>query len=198
MGGVQTIQIDVRIIAATNRNLESEIANGKFRLDLYYRLNVFPLTLPPLRNRKDDIPLLAQFFAEKFSKKTGKPFHGIANSAKTEMEEYDWPGNIRELENVIEQAFVLNDGRSPLQWGRVLKNSNTEKTVSATSVAPAKTLQDMKETQMISERDYILTVLKSTNGRVRGSGGAAEKLQLKPNHIGIPDGKSWVSNVVSG
>ncbi|HSZ33033.1 MAG TPA: sigma 54-interacting transcriptional regulator [Puia sp.] len=183
VGGSQTIPVDVRIVAATNRNLETEIANGKFRIDLYYRLNVFPLTLPPLRNRKDDIPILAQFFAGKFSKKTGKPFHGIASFAMTEMEEYDWPGNIRELENVIEQAFVLNDGESPLQLGRVLKNSNTEKAVSATSLAPAKTLQEIKEKQMISERDHILSILRSTNGRIRGSGGAAEKLQLKPTTL---------------
>jgi formate hydrogenlyase transcriptional activator len=182
IGGSNTIKVDVRIIAATNRNLEQEIAAGKFRLDLYYRLNVFPVTLPPLRERREDIPLLANFFGHKFSRKTGKPFHGIKPEALDEMLHYHWPGNIREMENLVEQAFVLNDGRSPLQWGRPLNNDRFMAELPVAGMLP-KTLNDVKEGQLAAEREYILSVLKQTNGRIRGAGGAAEILNLKPTTL---------------
>jgi transcriptional regulator with GAF, ATPase, and Fis domain len=183
IGGKQTIKIDVRIIAATNRNLEKEITEGKFRLDLYYRLNVFPITLPPLRERKEDIPLLANFFAHKFSKKTGKPFNGIKPSAMEELMQYNWPGNIREMENILEQSFVLNDGKSELQWGRPLSNTIFTVNQTATAEALPKTLSEVKDLQQSTERDYILNILKQTNGRIRGTGGAAEILNLKPTTL---------------
>ncbi|OQP68326.1 sigma 54-interacting transcriptional regulator [Niastella populi] len=183
IGGRHTIKVDVRIIAATNRHLEKEIAAGKFRLDLYYRLNVFPITLPPLRERKEDIPLLAGFFAQKFSRKTGKAFHGIKPEAQEEMMRYNWPGNIREMENIIEQAFVLNDGKSPLQWGRPLINSPETATSSPTIITHPRTLDEVKQQQQDAEREYILAILKETNGRVRGAGGAAEKLNMKPTTL---------------
>jgi transcriptional regulator with GAF, ATPase, and Fis domain len=183
IGGRHTIKVDVRIIAATNRNLEKEIAAGKFRLDLYYRLNVFPITLPPLRERKEDIPLLASFFAQKFSRKTGKPYHGLQPEAQDEMMRYDWPGNIREMENIVEQAFVLNDGKSPLQWGRPLVNMSETSTPSATTITQPRTLDEVKQQQQEAEREYILSVLKQTNGRIRGAGGAAEKLNMKPTTL---------------
>jgi formate hydrogenlyase transcriptional activator len=184
IGGRQTIKVDVRIIAATNRQLEKEIAAGKFRLDLYYRLNVFPITLPPLRERKEDIPLLVSFFAQKFSRKTGKPFHGIKPEAHDEMMQYDWPGNIREMENIVEQAFVLNDGKSPLQWGRPLVNTITELPVLPVKPHPQpRTLDEVKEQQQLAEREYILSILQQTNGRIRGAGGAAEKLNMKPTTL---------------
>jgi formate hydrogenlyase transcriptional activator len=183
IGGKQTIKIDVRIIAATNRNLEKEITEGKFRLDLYYRLNVFPITLPPLRERKEDIPLLANFFAHKFSKKTGKPFNGIKSSAMEELMQYNWPGNIREMENILEQSFVLNDGKSELQWGRPLSNTIFTASQTATVETLPKTLSDVKDLQQSTEREYILSILKQTNGRIRGTGGAAEILNLKPTTL---------------
>jgi transcriptional regulator with GAF, ATPase, and Fis domain len=183
IGGKQTIKIDVRIIAATNRNLEKEITEGKFRLDLYYRLNVFPITLPPLRERKEDIPLLANFFAHKFSKKTGKTFNGIKPSAMEELMQYNWPGNIREMENILEQSFVLNDGKSELQWGRPLSNTIFTVNQAATVETLPKTLNDVKDLQQSTERDYILKILKQTNGRIRGTGGAAEILNLKPTTL---------------
>jgi formate hydrogenlyase transcriptional activator len=181
IGGRHTIKIDVRIIAATNRNLEKEISNGKFRLDLYYRLNVFPINLPPLRERTEDIPLLANFFANKFAKKTGKPYNGIKPSAMEELMQYNWPGNIREMENILEQSFVMNDGKSQLQWGRTLLNSQSN-SANGTETAP-KNLNDVKEFQQSTERDYLLSVLKKTNGRIRGTGGAAELLNLKPTTL---------------
>jgi transcriptional regulator with GAF, ATPase, and Fis domain len=183
IGGGQTIKIDVRVIAATNRNLEKEITEGRFRLDLYYRLNVFPITLPPLRERKEDISLLANFFAHKFSKKTGKPFNGIKPSAMEELMQYNWPGNIREMENILEQSFVLNDGKSELQWGRPLSNTIFTANQSATVEALPKTLSDVKDLQQSTERNYILNILKQTNGRIRGTGGAAEILNLKPTTL---------------
>jgi transcriptional regulator with GAF, ATPase, and Fis domain len=183
IGGKQTIKVDVRIIAATNRNLEKEITEGKFRLDLYYRLNVFPITLPPLRERKEDIPLLANFFAHKFSKKTGKPFNGIKPSAMEELMQYNWPGNIREMENILEQSFVLNDGKSELQWGRPLSNTIFTGNQTATAETHPKTLSEVKNLQQSTERDYILNILKQTNGRIRGTGGAAEILNLKPTTL---------------
>ncbi|SHM73109.1 Transcriptional regulator containing GAF, AAA-type ATPase, and DNA-binding Fis domains [Chitinophaga jiangningensis] len=185
IGGKQTIKVDVRIIAATNRNLENETNAGRFRLDLYYRLNVFPVMLPPLRERKGDIPLLANFFGQKFAKKTGKHFHGIKPAAMEELLQYHWPGNIREMENIVEQAFVLNDGKSPLEWGRELRNPFSIPATADTPVPEAapRSLHDVKELQQATEREYILSVLKKTNGRIRGAGGAAEILHLKPTTL---------------
>ena len=182
IGGSQTIKIDVRIIAATNRNLEKEIAEGRFRLDLYYRLNIFPITLPPLRERIEDIPMLANFFSQKFSKKMGKAYNGIKQEALEEMMQYNWPGNIREMENIIEQSFVLNDGKSPLEWGRVLFNNHTDVAGISPESLP-KTLGDVKDHQQNTERTCILSVLKQTNGRIRGVGGAAEILKIKPTTL---------------
>jgi len=182
VGGKQTIKIDVRIVAATNRDLEREIAQGKFRLDLYYRLNVFPITMPALRERKEDIQVLANHFARKISKKTGKPFHGISPAAMQELTDYNWPGNIREMENIMEQAFVLNDGKSPLQWGRPLTNAESGRENSTPNDRP-QSLMDIKDLQEATERDFILSILKQTQGRIRGAGGAAEILNLKPTTL---------------
>ncbi|MDH7459997.1 sigma 54-interacting response regulator [Chitinophagaceae bacterium 26-R-25] len=177
VGGNATIKIDVRIIAATNRNLEKEVADGNFRLDLYYRLSVFPLTLPPLRERKSDIELLALYFAEKFCKAFNKPFHGIGISMAEAMLAYDWPGNIRELENVLEQSVVLNNGTSPLELKRRLSSTPT---VEKQSI---QTLEDVKHIQRQTERDYIMSVLKQTKGRIRGTNGAAEILNINPSTL---------------
>jgi transcriptional regulator with GAF, ATPase, and Fis domain len=182
VGGQQNIRIDVRIIAATNRNLEFEIANGKFRLDLYYRLCVFPVTLPPLRERKEDIPLLANHFAHELSRATGKAFHGIEPSAMEELLQYHWPGNIREMANIVEQAFVLNDGKTPLQWRHPLINSGVI-ALSDLAIKQPASLEHVKEMQQATEREYILSVLKKSNGRIRGAGGAAETLGLKPTTL---------------
>ena len=179
VGGGAPVKVNVRIIAATNRNLEKEVAAGNFRLDLYYRLNVFPITLPSLRERKADIEALALFFANRFCQEFNKPFNGIATSMMGDMCAYNWPGNIRELENIMEQSVILNDGKSKLE----LKRSLT----TAASVLPGniniETLGDVKLIQQETERAYIISILKKANGRIRGTNGAAELLNLKPTTL---------------
>ncbi|MBO2009979.1 sigma 54-interacting transcriptional regulator [Hymenobacter negativus] len=193
LGGTGPIKTDVRIIAATNRHLEKEVAEGRFRLDLYYRLSVFPLHLPPLRDRSEDIAQLAQFFAQKYCRRAGKPYHGISTSALAELLAYSWPGNIRELENIIEQAVIINDGQCPLTLGRPLVSSwpasgpTSAPTPGLYFAPPAKaepkTLAEVKHRYDETERDTILAALTSANGRIRGSGGAAELLNLKPTTL---------------
>src|SRR5690349_17549686 len=110
LGGGQTLHIDVRVIAATNQNLESLVEERKFRADLYYRLNVFPMTLPPLRDRLEDIPLLTQYFVQKFARQQGKTIDAIPDEVLTALQDYDWPGNVRELQNVIERCVIITTG----------------------------------------------------------------------------------------
>ena len=110
LGSPKTIKVDVRIIASTNRNLEEEIRKGRFREDLFYRLNVFPITIPPLRQRKEDIPLLVDYFVAKFNKKTGKKIETVSKDTLNVLQEYDWPGNVRELESIIERAVITSQG----------------------------------------------------------------------------------------
>jgi DNA-binding NtrC family response regulator len=179
VGASSTKKVNVRIVAATNRNLEKEVAEGKFRLDLYYRLNVFPITLPSLRERKSDIEALALFFANRFCKEFNKPFNGIAEPMMKELNSYNWPGNIRELENILEQSVILNDGKSKLELKRGL-------TVMATELAgkvDINTLEDVKHIQRETERGYIISILKKAKGRIRGVNGAAELLNLKPSTL---------------
>ncbi len=195
IGGKTPIKTDVRIIAATNRSLEKEVAEGRFRMDLYFRLATFPITLPALRERTGDIPLLANFFAQKSARKMGKPFRGINPQVLDELVNYAWPGNIRELENVMEQAVILNDGQTPLELGRPLVSNlfmasrptlapeNTTRDPEQPTISPPKDLNDIKQIQLQTEREYILAVLKRTNGRIRGSNGAAEALNLKPTTL---------------
>lgn len=179
VGSSLTRKVNVRIVAATNRNLEEEVAKGTFRLDLYYRLNVFPITLPPLRERKSDIEALAFYFADKFCKEFHKPFTGIAASMMDEMYAYNWPGNIRELENVLEQSVILNNGKSDLE----LKRSLTGKPDELSGKVMIETLEDVKQIQRETERDYIISILKKAKGRIRGANGAAELLNMKPTTL---------------
>lgn len=179
VGGSSPLKVNVRIVAATNRNLEKEVSEGKFRLDLYYRLNVFPITLPALRERKSDIEALVLFFAKKFCKEFNKPFPGIAVSMMDEMLAYSWPGNIRELENVVEQSVILHNGRSMLELKR-------DFSFIATGHIPKpaiKTFEDVKHIQKETEREYIVSILKKTNGRIRGANGAAKLLNVKPTTL---------------
>jgi len=179
VGGRSPIKVNVRIIAATNRNLEKEVSEGNFRLDLYYRLNVFPVTLPPLRERKSDLEALTLFFAHKFCKEFNKPFTGIGAFMIQEMYAHNWPGNIRELENVVEQSVILNDGKSALS----LKRSLAVTTVESPSNANSKALEYLKHIQKETEREYIISILKKAKGRIRGVNGAAELLNIKPTTL---------------
>lgn len=179
VGGRSPVKVDIRVVAATNRNLEKEVAKENFRLDLYYRLNVFPVTLPPLRERKTDIEALSVFFANKFCRSFNKPFNGIAESMMEQLCAYNWPGNIRELENILEQSVVLNDGKSKLQLVRNLSLPVSNQPVSA----DVNTLEKIKHMQRETEREYITSILKKTKGRIRGVNGAAELLHIKPTTL---------------
>jgi len=179
VGGRSPVKIDIRVVAATNRNLEREVETGNFRLDLYYRLNVFPITLPPLRDRKTDIEALSLFFASRFCRSFNKPFNGIAESMMEELYAYHWPGNIRELENILEQSVVLNDGKAKLQLDRKLSSPTSKPPVHA----GINTFEQIKHVQRETEREYIASILKKTKGRIRGANGAAALLNIKPTTL---------------
>jgi formate hydrogenlyase transcriptional activator len=167
LGSPRSITVDTRIIAATHRNLEQRIAEGTFREDLYYRLNVFPIRVPPLRDRTEDIPLLVWRFVEEFSKAFGKRIDGISKESLTALQQYGWPGNIRELRNVVERAMIAASGPrltiAPPQG-------------SASAVRRSSKLVDV-------EREHIRGVLERTGWRIRGAGGAADSLGLKPTTL---------------
>ncbi|MBX3306877.1 MAG: sigma 54-interacting transcriptional regulator [Nitrospira sp.] len=170
VGGTQTFKVNVRVIAATNRNLEQLSKTGGYRPDLYYRLNVFPIQLPALRERDGDIPLLAQYFVHKFATNLGKKIDRIPERMITALQRYPWPGNIRELEHVIERAVILSEGPElePIDW---LSPSDNK-----TGLTKTLTLEDM-------ERQHITDVLEETNWRVSGDKGAAAILGLKPTTL---------------
>ncbi|HEX6169314.1 MAG TPA: sigma-54 dependent transcriptional regulator [Chitinophagaceae bacterium] len=169
IGGRDTVKVDVRIITATNRNLEKEISEGRFRMDLYYRLNVFPITLPALRERKEDIPLLAMHFTHLYAKKIGKPINDISLEAVKKLLLYDWPGNIRELENIIERSVLLTTTTSITDI--ILPDQKKTITNSHGSKESIKTIEE-------NERDHIISALRSCNGKISGEGGAAELLNI--------------------
>ncbi len=180
LGSPRTIRTDVRIIAATNRNLKDEIRNGKFREDLYYRLNVFPVTLPPLRQRKEDIPLLVNHFVSKFNNKIGKKIETVSTNTLNLLQDYYWPGNVRELESVIERAVIISPGSS-LQ---VLEHFETfQKTEELTAGAAGETAGGAVKTLADMERDHIHEVLLKTAWRVEGKGGAAILLGINPSTL---------------
>ncbi|WP_433763593.1 sigma 54-interacting transcriptional regulator [Flavobacterium ginsenosidimutans] len=178
VGGNTARKVDIRIVAATNRNLEKEVSQGNFRMDLYYRLNVFPITMPALRERKTDIPELAHYFAEKFSREFNKKFSSISSKMMQQMNEYDWPGNIRELENFIERAVILNNGKSELDL-----NLNSSPRSESFHTENVQNLEDVKSAQQQIERDYIISILKKVKGRIRGTSGAASILNIKPTTL---------------
>ncbi|WP_208643558.1 sigma-54-dependent Fis family transcriptional regulator [Pedobacter miscanthi] len=175
VGGKETIKIDVRIIAATNRDLEKEIAEGRFRNDLYYRLNIFPISLPPLRERKQDIEQLALHFIKQFNKNCGKNINSISSRAVQELMDYEWPGNIRELEHLIERSVLLTNGPVLKQ---VLLPPAEEQLVLKAKIEDF-TLKTIDE----NEKDYILKVLKHCKGRIAGNGGAAHILGVPPTTL---------------
>ena len=170
IGGNKTIQSDFRLIAATNRNLKKMVTDGKFREDLFYRINVFPITVPPLKDRKEDIPLLAHYFLKIYADKLAKPVNAIPDSALSQLLEYNWPGNVRELENIIERGIILSPGSSFVVPDAL--------TFSSGNIYDSEVL-----TLNENERRHILLALRKTNGKVHGPGGAAALLDINPNTL---------------
>ena len=172
LGSSRTLKTDVRIIAATIRNLEDAIRNGRFRQDLFYRLNVFPILMPPLRQRREDIPLLVRFFLAKFNKKTGKQIRTVPKNTLNALQEYNWPGNVRELESIIERAVITSRGTA-------LEVSDRLETIRKPEVPlelDANSLADL-------EQDHIIRVLRKTGWRIEGKNGAAGILDLHPSTL---------------
>jgi PAS domain S-box-containing protein len=170
LGSSKTIKADVRIIAATNRTLDLEVRKGRFREDLWYRLNVFPITVPPLRQRQEDIPLLVEHFARRFSQKLGKAITSVSPAALRSLRDYTWPGNVRELANVIERA-VINSHGPMLRIGEEFVKPGVE-----TLAQPNKSLEEL-------ERDYIVRILHETGWRIEGQKGAARILGINPSTL---------------
>jgi formate hydrogenlyase transcriptional activator len=167
LGNPRPIKIDVRVIAATNRDLEREVAEGRFREDLFYRLNVFPITVPPLRERTEDIPDLVRTFVHELAKPLGKRFDAISKDNMLALQQHAWPGNIRELRNVVERAVIIS---TPPRLVVELPRHKTSRGGRHTRLADV-------------ERDHLLSVLERTHWRVRGAGGAAELVGLKPSTL---------------
>jgi len=167
IGGRTTIKTDVRIVAATNRNLQEETSAGRFRIDLFYRLNVFPLNLAPLRERREDISPLAYYFVEKYSQKFNKDIYRIGEHAMQKLLNHDFPGNVRELENLIERSILLANGNFIAD----IQLPTAEHSKNKTGNSRLKTYEE-------NERDHILSALLCCNGKVSGPGGAAEALNL--------------------
>jgi formate hydrogenlyase transcriptional activator len=188
--------VNVRLIAATNRNLEQMIAAHEFRRDLFYRLNVFPIQIPPLRERREDIPLLVRYFVQKYAREMQKPIETIPSAALKHLQSLDWPGNIRELENFMERAVILTSGKTlaipltglgtppaavqkeavasppPGEIARIVRETISEM---AKQESPSHIAKEFEERQ----KEEIVSVLKATNGRVGGPDGAAARMGIK-------------------
>jgi transcriptional regulator with GAF, ATPase, and Fis domain len=169
LGSSQTIKVDVRIVATTNRDLEEEVRKGRFRQDLYYRLNVFPITVPPLRQRKEDIPLMVQAFIERYSRKLGKQITSIQKETLKALQDYPWPGNVRELESIIERAMILCPG--PVF--RLVDK------LEISSLPLPSTVRTLEKT----ERNQILKILSETGWHIEGKDGAAAVLGIHPSTL---------------
>ena len=170
VGGTEVLRADVRVISATNRDLQVAIAEGAFRSDLYYRLNVFPIKLPPLRDRKEDVPLLVNYFVDRYAKRAGKKIKHIQRKALEALEEYSWPGNVRELQNVIERSLIIGE--------------TNEFSIDKSWVANEPQSPDSVPTdQKMNERKRIETALAQSNGKISGAHGAAAKLGIPPSTL---------------
>jgi formate hydrogenlyase transcriptional activator len=171
LGNPKTLKVNVRVIAATNRNLELAIENREFREDLYYRLNVFPITCPPLRDRKEDIPFLVKHFCQKYEVRVGKKVTTIPSRVMDALTAYNWPGNIRELENIIERAIILSRNGT-IEYGDWMPMAKELASVKSRLLR----LDDV-------EKEHIIEVLKQTKWKVSGEGGAAKILGLNPTTL---------------
>ena len=169
VGGNEPLAADVRVVTATNRNLQSAIAEGRFREDLFYRLNVFPIEVPALRERKEDIPLLVEYFVDRYANKAGKRITGINKRSMELLQSYSWPGNIRELQNVIERSVIVCDSENL---------SIDESWLARTTPATDSSAQPLSVRLAFQEREIIEAALAETRGRVSGPSGAAAKLGI--------------------
>jgi chemotaxis protein methyltransferase CheR len=174
LGGEHTITVDVRVIVATNRVLKNEVAHGRFRDDLYHRVNVYPISLPPLRQRRNDIPLLVQKFVHEFAKKLGKEIE-IPQRVMTSLQAYSWPGNVRELRNVIERAVIITKG-AKLRLAETLEVSDSAHDSSGKESSQYQSLHEV-------ERQHILQVLQACHWKISGENGAADILDIHPNTL---------------
>jgi transcriptional regulator with GAF, ATPase, and Fis domain len=189
VGSNQPKRVDVRVIAATNRDLAKDVAAGRFRSDLYFRLNVFPIVVPALRAREGDVPLLAHFFAERFGRELGKPIKGISEEAMEQLVAYDWPGNVRELQNLIERAVVL--ARGPILDAGVALTPGSDAGSPAVAPVPvaargrttAEHDAPVGQTLVAVERRHILDVLSRTRWVIDGPAGAARQLGINPSTL---------------
>lgn len=186
LGGKSTIRSDVRIVAATNRDLEKEVAHGKFRADLFFRLNVFPILVPPLRERKEDIPLLAKYFIEKYSKKIGKNVSSIRKTDLDLLMDYNWPGNIRELEHLTERVIIISSGN----------NLNFENLFSHDLQKPEQNFELFKTLEEI-EKEHIVNALKAANGKVTGENSASQLLGINGKTLGSKMRKFKIKREIS-
>jgi formate hydrogenlyase transcriptional activator len=188
VGGTQTVKVDVRVIAATNRDLAKAVAAGTFRQDLFYRLNVFPVTMPALRERVEDIPLLVHFFVARYAAKIGRKISRVPRETLARLGAYAWPGNVRELENVIERAVILSPGPDLEVASEALPAvvppaaAPAPAAVPAPAPAPAAAPADPRPLEQV-ERDHIVAVLRRTNWRVDGPQGAARLLDMHPSTL---------------
>ena len=184
VGEDRTRSVDVRVIAATNRNLPEEVKEKRFREDLYYRLSVFPIEVPPLRERRGDIPMLIEHFLRKASKEFGQPVPSVKKADVASMQDYDWPGNVRELQNVVERAMILSFG-SEIRLRPALAQQGEEETDPRDAVETAVRQQRcLKEDEMRQlQRANTITALQKADWQISGSGSAAELLGINPSTL---------------
>jgi len=179
LGSTRTLTVNVRLIAATNRNLDAMVEEGKFRSDLFFRLSVFPINLPALRDRTEDIPLLIRHFAEEFSRRMNKSIETISPATMEALQRYSWPGNIRELQNVIERAVILSPGPVLLVPLAEMNRQSAPVPIGQTSAAISKRRRPVRSILADVDRDQVVRALKEAEGRVGGPDGAAARLGLK-------------------
>ncbi len=211
LGSTRTLRTDVRLIAATNRDLAAMVEEQKFRSDLFFRLNVFPIQVPPLRERPEDIPLLVRNFVEEFSRRMNRRIETISSETMKALCRYRWPGNVRELQNVIERAVILSSGPSLNVPVAELQPRTTQVAASEDSSARSPRRKPVRSILTEVDRDQIIEALKEAGGRVAGSTGAASRLGLKrttfitrmkklgidPNRVAEHDGASADSSDTS-
>jgi len=176
VGGAQTIRVDVRVITATNRDLTAAVANGSFRQDLFYRLNVFPIEVPPLRDRTDDVLMLVEYFVRRYAGRAGKKFRSIDKKTLDLFQNYDWPGNVRELQNVIERSVILNSGEVFAVDESWLSKQPARRPPQVFSPAAS-------QGEVHTEREIIEAALAASRGRVSGPSGAADRLGIPPSTL---------------